>query len=215
MIRESLRKYLLEEIVPRYAAFDPAHREDHAMTVAERALQMGKYFDIDEEILLTAAVCHDLGLAVGRDNHHMESGRIVRCDKRMEQWFTQEQIEIIAQAAEDHRASSNRIPRSIYGRLVAEADRMIEPLTVIRRTIQYGLAHYPELDKESHWMRMLLHLEEKYAEGGYLHLYVENSINAAPLEELRSLIADRKRLRSLFESVYSAETTLSVSKNSM
>lgn len=206
MIRESLHRYIDEEIIPRYAAFDKAHREDHARSVMDRAMTMGKAYDIDEEMLLTAAACHDLGLAVDRKTHHLESGRIIREDVRLREWFSPEQVEVIAEAAEDHRASAQTPPRSIYGRLVAEADRMIDPLTIIRRTVQFGLSHYPELDREGHWQRTLEHLHEKYAEGGYLHLLIPGSPNEAPLEALREIIRDEVRLRDIFESVYREET---------
>ena len=125
----------------------------------------------------------------------------------MREWFGPEQIETIAEAAEDHRASSDHEPRTIYGRLVAEADRQIVPETVIRRTVQYGLSHYPELDKEGHWTRTLEHLHEKYAEGGYLKLWIPESPNAARLAELRALIRDETRLRTLFEQYYSQDLT--------
>lgn len=206
MIRESLHRYIDEEIIPRYAAFDKAHREDHARSVMDRAMTIGKAYDIDEEMLLTAAACHDLGLAVDRKTHHLESGRIIREDVRLREWFSPEQVEVIAEAAEDHRASAQTPPRSIYGRLVAEADRMIDPLTIIRRTVQFGLSHYPELDREGHWQRTLEHLHEKYAEGGYLHLLIPGSPNEAPLEALREIIRDEVRLREIFESVYREET---------
>lgn len=206
MIRESLHRYIDEEIIPRYAAFDKAHREDHARSVMDRAMTMGKAYDIDEEMLLTAAACHDLGLAVDRKTHHLESGRIIREDVRLREWFSPEQVEVIAEAAEDHRASAQTPPRSIYGRLVAEADRMIDPLTIIRRTVQFGLSHYPELDREGHWQRTLEHLHEKYAEGGYLHLLIPGSPNEAPLEALREIIRDEVRLWDIFESVYREET---------
>ncbi len=206
MIRESLHRYIDEEIIPRYAAFDKAHREDHARSVMDRAMTMGKAYDIDEEMLLTAAACHDLGFAVDRKTHHLESGRIIREDVRLREWFSPEQVEVIAEAAEDHRASAQTPPRSIYGRLVAEADRMIDPLTIIRRTVQFGLSHYPELDREGHWQRTLEHLHEKYAEGGYLHLLIPGSPNEAPLEALREIIRDEVRLRDIFESVYREET---------
>ena len=205
MIRESLRRYIYVEVIPRYAAFDKAHREDHALMVIERALSMGRQYDINEEMLLTAAACHDLGLAVDRKTHHQESGRIIREDKRLPEWFSPEQIETIAQAAEDHRASAKTLPRSIYGRLVAEADRLIVPETIIRRTVLFGLSNYPELDKESHWNRTLEHLHEKYAEGGYLHLLIPGSPNEAPLQQLREMIKDEPRLRAIFEAVYAEE----------
>ena len=206
MIRESLRNYIDSEVIPKYAAFDKAHREDHALTVIERALSMGKQYDINEEMLLTAAACHDLGLAVDRKTHHLESGRMIREDKRLSEWFSPEQIETIAQAAEDHRASAKTPPRSIYGRLVAEADRLIVPETIIRRTVLFGLSNYPELDKEGHWNRTLEHLNEKYADGGYLHLLIPGSPNEAPLQQLREIIKDEPRLRTIFESVYAEES---------
>ncbi len=201
-----LVQYIENEIIPRYSSFDRAHREDHARAVIHRALAMGKNYDINEDLLYTAAACHDLGLAVDRKTHHLESGKMIRSDERLRQWFSPEEIETIAQAAEDHRASATTPPRSIYGSLVAEADRMIVPETIIRRTVQFGLSHYPDLDKEGHWERTLEHLHEKYAEGGYLHLLIPGSPNEEPLARLRAIIKDRAGLRKMFEEIYADET---------
>ena len=170
-------------------------------------IDKGEKYEIDPDMLYTAAACHDLGLAVDRKTHHLESGRIIHADKHLLQWFTPEQIETIAQAAEDHRASATTPPRSIYGALVAEADRMIVPETIIRRTVQFGLSHYPSLDKEGHWQRTLEHLHEKYAEGGYLHLLIPGSPNEEPLRQLRAIIRDTPRLRRIFDAVFASETT--------
>ena len=206
-MRQSLKTYLDTVIIPRYANFDKAHREDHALAVIKRALNMAvQYPDIDTEMLYTAAACHDLGLEVDRKTHHHESGRIIREDQHLREWFTPEQIEVIAQAAEDHRASAQTPPRSLYGCLVAEADRMIVPETIIRRTVQYGLSHYPELDMEGHRQRTLDHLNEKYAEGGYLHLLIPGSPNEAPLTELREIIKCEPCLRQIFEIIFKEET---------
>jgi uncharacterized protein len=62
--------------------------------------------------------------------------------------------------------------------------------------------HYRELDRDGHWARTLEHLLEKYAEGGYLKLWIPESSNAARLAELRGLIRDRARLRALFDRFY-------------
>ena len=201
-----LVQYIENEVIPRYASFDKAHREDHARAVIDRALAMGRNYNINEDMLYAAAACHDLGLAVDRKTHHLESGKIIRADEHLKRWFSPEQVEVIAQAAEDHRASATTPPRSIYGSLVAEADRMIVPETIIRRTVQFGFAHYPELDKEGHWQRTLEHLHEKYAEGGYLHLLIPGSPNEEPLARLRAIIKDTDRLRTIFEEIYADET---------
>ncbi len=202
MVRESLRTYIEGNIIPLYANFDSAHREDHVRTVISQALGFAALYGADEEMVYAAAAFHDTGLVVDRKTHHLESGRIIREDKMLPGWFSPEQIETIAQAAEDHRASSHHEPRSIYGRIIAEADRFIDPETIIRRTVQFGLSHYPELDREGHWQRMLGHLHEKYAEGGYLKLWIPESPNAARLEKLREMIRDEERLRSIFEQIF-------------
>ena len=211
----NLQDYIHNETVPKYADFDPAHREDHVLTVISQALEllekmpawlssqkaMGRdVSDWDQpvrrDILLAAAACHDLGLVNGRDNHHMDSGKIIRGDKRLQEWFTDEEIEIIAQAAEDHRASGKSAPRSIYGMLVAEADRVIDGQTIIVRTLQYGMKHYPDLDRQGHIDRAVAHLREKYGYGGYLRLWIPWSDNALRLNELRAGIADDDAVRA-------------------
>lgn len=201
-----LQAYCEREIIPRYAAFDKAHREDHARTVIARSLELAEHYDVDVDMVYAAAAFHDTGLAEGRETHHLVSGRIIREDAGLRRWFTPEQIETIAQAAEDHRASSKHEPRSIYGRILAEADRVIIPETVILRTIQYGLSHYPELDREGHWERTLAHLREKYGRGGYLKLRIPESPNAARLEELRRMIDDTAALRPIFDRLFDSQT---------
>lgn len=205
MLNQELVRYVESEIIPRYASFDRAHREDHVRKVIEEAMNMSDYYDVDENVLYAAAAFHDTGLVDGREVHHLSSGRIVRNDANLGKWFTPEQIEIIAQAVEDHRASGSGEPRSIYGKIVAEADRDIEPMRILRRTVQFGMEHYPELDKEGHWQRMLGHLAEKYDYGGYLKLYIPESRNAAGLQDLRDIIHDPERLWNIFESLFNEE----------
>lgn len=131
---------------------------------------------------------------------------MIRSDKHLPQWFTADEIETMAQAAEDHRASSGRCPRSLLGMIVAEADRLIDAETVVRRTIQYGLAHYPQLNRQQHYERMRLHLQEKYSEQGYLKLFLPESANAAPLKELQRLIHDEPQLKRMFDALFDAQS---------
>ena len=203
----TLQAYIESAILPRYKGFDPAHRTDHALQVIAESLKLAKHYEVDERMVYTIAAYHDIGLCEARERHHLVSGRLVREDKNLRKWFTEEEIEIMAQAVEDHRASLDHAPRSIYGRIVAEADRLIKPMTVLLRTVQYGLSHYPELSKEQHYQRYSEHLQEKYAEGGYLKLWIPESDNAARLAELRALIADEARKREAFEQIYVEERT--------
>lgn len=207
MIRKEITDYIEQHILPRYDQFDAAHRRDHALAVIRRSQAIARHYDVDEEMVYVVAAYHDVGLEFGREAHHTESARLMMEDGELRRWFSEEQQIIMAQAAEDHRASAERAPRSIYGRIVAEADRAIEPTSILRRTIQYGLAHYPHLGKEEHWQRTLEHLAAKYAEGGYLKLWLPHSDNATNLEQLRAIINDKEQLRTLFEQLFEQEAT--------
>lgn len=205
---QTLKEYIESEIIPRYDNFDGAHKRDHVRSVIGQSQELSGYYDVNPEILYAAAAYYDLGLCEGREKHHLVSGRIIREDKTLLNWFTSEEIEIIAEAAEDHRASRETPPRSIYGKIIAESDRLIDPETVIRRTVQYGFAHYPQMNREQMWERTLAHLQEKYGYGGYLKLWIPESSNSFRLEELRKIIADEKGLRSMFDCFYDEEQSV-------
>lgn len=207
MITPELQQYVEQEILPRYDHHDAAHRRDHAETVINQSLVIARQLNahgdsLDEDMVYAIAAYHDTGLCEGRERHHEASARIIRQDKELRRWFTGEQIEIMADAAEDHRASAKHAPRTIYGRIVAEADRIIVPETIIMRTIQYGLDHYPTLDREAHYERTMQHLREKYGDGGYLQLWFPDSPNAARLQQLRQIINDPTQLRDVFDTLF-------------
>ena len=184
-VNEELIRYVEREILPRYDAFDRAHRRDHALTVIAASLRLARYYEVNPDMVYAVAAYHDTGLREGRGRHHEASA--------------------IAEAAEDHRASSGRPPRTIYGRIVAEADRVIDCETTLRRTVQYGLEHAPELDREGQFARFAEHLRTKYGEGGYLRLWLPESENASRLDELRAVIRDDRQLRVRFDELYDDE----------
>ena len=202
MVNPAIIAYVELEILPRYEHFDAAHQRNHADEVIERSLTLAKHYDVDNDMVYTIAAYHDTGLCEGRDTHHLVSARIIREDKKLRDWFTEDQIETMAQAAEDHRASSGHEPRSIYGKIVAEADRLISPEKVIRRTIQFTQDHFPDYDKEQQFQRFREHMMEKYSDTGYLKLWLPESENAPRLEELRKIIRDEHKMREAFEKEF-------------
>ena len=203
MINKELKEYIESEVLPRYDAFDKAHDRSHADVVIAESLELASGFpELDVNMVYAVAAYHDTGLVADRKTHHMVSGEIIMADGNLRRWFTEDECRTMKEAVEDHRASTDREPRSMYGRIVAEADRMIDTETVLRRTVQYGQKHYPEMDKEAHWHRFCEHLREKYAPGGYMKLWFAESKNALRLRELQSVIANEKELRSWFEKLY-------------
>jgi len=205
-INPALQAYIEQEILPQYDHFDKAHQRDHAETVMKQSLQLAAYYDgIDLNMVYAIAAYHDIGLSAGRKTHHLVSAEKIRADKQLRTWFTEQQISVMADAAEDHRASSDHAPRTLYGRILAEADRLIDADTILRRTIQYGLAHEPQLNRAEHILRAVAHLQEKYAEGGYLRLWIPQSPNADRLHQLQQLIKDKPTLLARLEQIFDEE----------
>ena len=199
-----IMEFVERNILKRYNAFDAAHNMTHVNRVIKASVQLARKMGADINMAYVVAAYHDLGLEVERATHHIESGKILKADRRLDKWFSAQQIEIMRQAVEDHRASASRAPRNIYGKIVAEADRDLEPMSVIRRTIQFGLAHYPEKTKEEHWDRFVEHLQQKYSSAGYIKLWIAGSDNEQNLRELRHIINDRQLLRQTFEQIFAS-----------
>ncbi len=200
-----LTDYIETDILPRYDAFDKAHNRTHALTVISQSLKLAQHYNVSTAMVYTIAAFHDTGLVEGREQHHTASARIVRSDERLRALFTADEIETMADAVEDHRASNSNPPRTIYGKIVAEADRIIDVTTIITRTIQYGLSHYPELSEEGHIERAVAHIKEKYGEGGYLKLWIPESDNAKNLQQFRRLIENEQLLIERLKQIYNEE----------
>lgn len=208
-----LCEHIHERIIPQYVNFDKAHRIDHVEKVIEESMKLALHYEVNSAMVYTIAAYHDLGLCEGREFHHIVSGKILFADETLWQWFTDDQMLQMKEAIEDHRASNKQAPRSIYGKIVAEADRIIDPEITLRRTVQYGLSHYPEMDKEHQYERFRKHLADKYAEGGYLKLWIPQSDNAGRLAELRQLITNEERIRRVFDQLYEEESILPKIRN--
>ena len=201
-----LVEFIETKILPKYTEFDRAHNLEHVTRVIRRSLDLVKTTGADINMVYTVAAYHDLGMSGPRAIHHITGGKILAADSRLKKWFKPEQIKIMKEAVEDHRASASRSPRSLYGKIIAEADRDIDVDVVIRRTIQYGLGNYPELDKEGHWKRFKEHLDSKYSVNGYIRLWLPKSPNEKNLNDLRLLIANVPRLRERFDKFFAEET---------
>ncbi len=190
MITQSLLHYCETQVLPKYDSYDRGHNREHIDQVVGGVLELGPTYDVNLDMLYAAAVFHDLGVVEGRETHHLTSARMLREDIFIADFFTEEQIEVIALAIEDHRASSKNEPRSIYGMVLSSADRIIDPDTIIRRTYFYGLKHYPGLTIEAYLDRIYDHIMEKYAEGGYMKVPILTSKNKEGLDRLRFLASD-------------------------
>lgn len=197
--------FVEQQILPRYADFDKAHNMEHITRVIRHALALADVTGVDVDMVYVIAAYHDLGMSGPRAVHHITGGRILAQDARLRKWFSPTQIQTMKEAVEDHRASASHVPRSIYGKIIAEADRDLAPETVFKRTVLYGLSNYPEMSREQQWNRFREHVRSKYGEGGYIRLWLPNSPNQVFLKNLRGIIADETALRRQFDFYFDSE----------
>ena len=197
-----LVEFVETNILPQYTQFDRAHNLEHVTRVIRNAMDLVRLTGADINMVYVIAAYHDLGMSGPRAVHHLTGGKILASDARLKRWFSAEQIKIMKEAVEDHRASASHSPRSLYGKIIAEADRDIVPEVVFQRTIEFGLANYPELDDEQQWQRFAKHMDEKYSVNGYIRLWIPGSPNERRLNELRSIIAQPPLLRQYFDRLY-------------
>ena len=198
----TLMEFVEKQILPRYTAFGESHGLYHVTRVIKNSLELARMLGADINMAYAIAAYHDLGMEGPRAIHHITSGKILTADARLKKWFSPEQIKIMREAVEDHRASASHAPRSIYGKIVAEADRDIDIDTVFTRAIQYGTEHDPDKDKEWQFKRFDSHMEEKYSNNGYIKLWIPHSPNEKKLKELRDIIVNKELLRQYFDKIY-------------
>ncbi|HIZ86124.1 MAG TPA: hypothetical protein IAC04_06510, partial [Candidatus Coprenecus stercoravium] len=216
LIREvdsSLQQYVEENILPRYDSYDKAHSRRHIQSVIDQSMEIfrklsagqmdgGRRYELNPDMVYAIAAYHDIGICEGRESHHLASGRMLEADTALLRWFSPEQIHVMREAVEDHRSSNKSWPRSIYGRIVSEADKVIDFDTVFSRAILYARANYPEMTDEEIFRKSYGPLLDKYGNGGYMRLQFPDSPNAVRLADLREKLRDEELMRrefSLFE----------------
>lgn len=197
--------YIENTILAMYSSFDSAHKQSHADAVIKDSLEMAESLGINKAICYLAAAYHDIGLSIDRKTHHIESARLFREDRYIKSILNDYEMNLIAEAIEDHRASSSTLPRSIFGIVISDSDRQLDPETVVERTVAYGLANFSG-DKSQHFERTKSHLEEKYSENGYMRCYLESKKHRNNMQQLHYIAENTQKLYELFEVCYSKLT---------
>lgn len=191
-MNEALMQYIEQHIFPLYAQNEAGHGLQHIQTVIRRSLHIAQNYDVDMNMVYTVAAYHDLGHHTDRDNHEKVSAALFMQDETVRTWFSDTQRQIIREAIEDHRASADHTPRSIYGKIVSTADRTILDLEdTVKRSYAYGKMHYPALSQDEQIERIHTHLTDKYGEGGYAKTYLPDAEFETALQALRQALADK------------------------
>lgn len=135
---------------------------------------IGKGTNVDLDIAYIVGAYHDIGILKGRENHALSSGEIVRKDKMLATYYSSEIIEIIAQAVEDHSSHLDHEPRSIYGKIVADADRNNTMYLVFSRPIKYALKNESKtMTRQEHIERVYNFVSHKFGRNGYVKYWLD------------------------------------------
>lgn len=107
-----------------------------------------------------------------------------------------DEVILIKEGIEDHRASSENEPRSIYGKIITTADKEridIDKLIVRIYKAYTGKEGYLELDKKEQVSKIYNHLMEKYSESGYIKVWIEDKKYLDDLYVLRQYLKDKEK----------------------
>lgn len=199
LISADLKSYIEQKILPEYSKNDSGHGIEHISYVIDRCFKFAPQFDnINTDMLYAIACFHDIAHYIDKNNHEKLSAEIFYKNEDMKQFFTDEQRIIIKEGIEDHRASSDTIPRSDYGKIISSADRSTSVEEFLRRTHAYTLKHRPNLSKQEIIDRAYKHAKDKYGNGGYAKSYVVDEQYNEFKGKINLLLENKK----LFESEY-------------
>lgn len=192
-LNEELVEYIEKKIFPLYDRNEFAHGINHIKTVIRRSLELADGYDVDFNIVYTVAAYHDLGHFIDRKRHEIISAEMFMKDENIKRWFSDEQRLVIKEAIEDHRASCNHVPRTIYGKIVSTADRTIVDIdNTIKRSYTYGKKNYIGLSEEEQFDKVYEHLVEKYGERGYAKVYLKDKEFDEAIGKLRQALENRE-----------------------
>lgn len=191
-VNEELKRYIEQNIFPRYKLNDKGHQIEHINYVINRCYKLSNNMDIDNNMLYVIAAYHDIGYYVDYKNHEKVSAQIMYNDTNLNNFFNDKNLIIMKEAIEDHRASLNREPRSIYGKILSSADRNIDVDDSLKRIYLYSITHFNKLSEEETIEECYKHTLEKFGNGGYANFFVEDMEYNNYLKELRNLLNNKK-----------------------
>lgn len=191
-INEDLKKYIEENIFPEYTKNDSGHNIKHIQYVIDRSFKFADTVpNVNYDIVYTVAAYHDIGHHIDSKRHEIVSGEIMSKDENLKRFFSADELKIIREAIEDHRASADHEPRSIYGKIVSTADRNNTVEACLKRSYTYGKKLNPEATDDELFDRAYEHLKIKFGENGYAKFFFKDDVYEKFLKDIRDLLSDK------------------------
>lgn len=211
-MNRELKHYIVTEIKSKYKTFDKGHNISHFNFVTKNCVNYGKKLidqgiDVDLDIAYVVGAFHDIGIQDGREGHALASGKYVRADKMLAKHYSPEIVEMIAQAVEDHSSHLKYEPRSIYGKIVADADRNNTLYLVFSRPIKYGLKNEPKtFSREDHINRVYEFVGEKFGRNGYVKYWLDIPDTKQAQQQVWNLLDDEEKCKAYIAGIFDEVT---------
>lgn len=203
-VNEELKKYINKNIFPEYEKNESAHDINHIKYVIDRSMKFAEEVpEINIDMAYTIAAYHDIGHHIDAKNHEKVSAEILEHDKGLKKFFADDQIKMMKEAVEDHRASSDHEPRTIYGKIVSSADRNTDIESSIKRTYSYTKKHNPNLTLDELIEKSRQHLIEKFGIGGYAtsKMYFKDEEYEKYLRDLTELTSNKGEFTKIYKKI--------------
>lgn len=193
-IDKKVKEYIENNVLPEYDKNEQGHGINHIEYVIRRSFELIEQnnLEVDINMVYVIATYHDIGHHIDRKNHEKVSAEIMSKDENLEEFFDDEQLRIIEEAIEDHRASSEHDPRSIYGKIVSSADRNNTVEQCLERTYTYGKKHEPEATDKELYERSYDALNRKFGYNGYAKFYFKDEQYENFLKDIRKLLENKE-----------------------
>lgn len=159
--------------------------------------------NINYEMVYVIAAYHDVAHHIDAKNHETISAKMLREEKNLKEFFTDEQIKIMSEAVEDHRSSMETEPRSIYGKIVSSADRNTSVETTLLRCYSYNRRHFPELNENEIIEECRKSLLKKFGINGYARrkMYLDDKEYKKYLEDITELASNSENFREKIKRI--------------
>ncbi len=192
-LNEELKRYVEQNTFPQYILNDKGHQIEHIKYVINRCSKLSKNMDVDNNMLYIIAAYHDIGYHIDYKNHEIVSAQIMYNDINLNKFFSNENLIIMKEAIEDHRASLDREPRSIYGKLLSSADRNIDVDDSLKRIYLYSITHFNKLSEKETIEECYKHTLKKFGNNGYANFFIEDTDYNNYLKELQHLLNNKEK----------------------
>jgi len=198
---KQLKEYIEKSVLPEYNKNEKAHGIEHINYVIRRSFELIEQneLEVDSNIVYVVAAYHDIGHHIDPKKHEIISAEIMSQDEELKNFFSEEELLLIKEAIEDHRASADHEPRSIYGKIVSSADRNNTVEQCLERSYYYGKRLNPDATDRELYERAFYHLNLKFGVNGYAKFFLKDAEYEKFLEDIREVLKDKEQFCKMQE----------------